>query len=119
MSFACGSARCLPTSCPTRALPPAYKPSPHHSPTPQTYTAPQAAGQYRYIMGGKTIVGTGDWLDEEIPTAADKAKMTQAQVGAGVCTAHARQPASQPALGVLPWCGRVPALLACGLPCPA
>ena len=77
--------------CPHR---PAYRPAllitaarmPHAhpacpaTPTAQTYTAPQSAGQYRFIMGGGTFVGTGDYLDEEVPGGADKAQMTQAQV---------------------------------------
>lgn len=46
----------------------------------QTYTAPQSAGQYRFIMGGGVFVGTGDYLDEEVPAGADKARMTRAQV---------------------------------------
>ncbi|PRW20792.1 amine oxidase [Chlorella sorokiniana] len=46
----------------------------------KTYTAVQSAGQYRFIMGGGTFVGTGDYLDEEIPGGADKARMTQAQI---------------------------------------
>lgn len=55
------------------------------SPAPQTYTAPQSAGQYRYIMGGGTFVGTGDYLDEEVPGGADKRRMTQGQVRVRMC----------------------------------
>lgn len=47
----------------------------------QTYTAPQSAGQYRYNMGGGSFVDTGDYLDEEVPSGAKKARMTKAQVG--------------------------------------
>ena len=63
-------------ACSPHPLPLPPLPSP-----PQTYTAPQSAGQYRYIMGGGTFVGTGDYLDEAVPGGADKNRMTQAQVG--------------------------------------
>ncbi|KAI7842911.1 hypothetical protein COHA_003422 [Chlorella ohadii] len=46
----------------------------------KTYTAPQSAGQYRYNMGGGSFVDTGDYLDEEVPSGAKKARMAKAQL---------------------------------------
>ena len=46
------------------------------------YPVPQATGQYRFILGGGTVVGNGGWLSEDEPTAAEKSGMTQAQVRA-------------------------------------